>query len=389
MLKFKQQVLKHRDVIEKCYIVINIVVLVYVSLYNFDYKVWAWQNPNRSVAIINVLVSFSGIFGILANYFFSKHYKIAYLLSLINIIFFICFAFYNYLIIDGLINLFIYIPILIFNFHKTYIRKKIVFEYFVSGVHTWTFFGMIFIILSIAFYFLNPQVTYLYNITFGFDPVQNAFGTFYKYKLDGNILLSMINSLSVVALMMLSLGFRENWYVWIVKNIISFVFFGGVGFFSIVVILLNAVYMNMSLFYFYVTSRKQEVRVKLQTEANSVLSAHMAASLKENGYVIYDKIEVANKLSYADAKKLLKESIYQFKPTYGNMKNIILWDMKSLLHTIESRIVLDSKISKLKWAFRKKIYQLSILLRPKMDYTTNIEKLPHLLTSFDHSYTYN
>ncbi|UWW01016.1 nicotinamide mononucleotide transporter family protein [Mycoplasmopsis felis] len=149
----------------------------------------------------------------------------------------------------------------------------------------------------------------MFNIIFNLTP--SEFGSFYKYQLAGKILISLINSLSVVALLMLSLGFKENWYVWLVKNIFSYIFFGGIGFLSVTVILINVVFMNLSLYFYFISDKTKEIRIYVK-------------DLKPDNLIYNSKfnfvlVEGINEITYSlkQGKDFFKLHLKEFKKTFS------------------------------------------------------------------------
>ncbi|MCU9931489.1 nicotinamide mononucleotide transporter family protein [Mycoplasmopsis felis] len=356
---------KHKVKFEILYVILNISSLFFLSIFDVDGNNWVWlTNKSTWIKFINVFVAFSGIFGILSSYAFARHLKFGYFFGLINTVFYMLFAFSNQLIIDGFINLFMYIPILLFSFFKTKIKKQIKFEYFVSTIYTWSFFIVLIILFWVIFYFLSSPINNLFNIIFNLTP--SEFGSFYKYQLAGKILISLINSLSVVALLMLSLGFKENWYVWLVKNIFSYIFFGGIGFLSVTVILINVVFMNLSLYFYFISDKTKEIRIYVK-------------DLKPDNLIYNSKfnfvlVEGINEITYSlkQGKDFFKLHLKEFKKTFSQKQNILNFDLNKVLNTINLNIKLKNKREKILWKAQFYIFKLSILLRPKYNHSFSL-----------------
>ncbi|WP_326495003.1 nicotinamide mononucleotide transporter family protein [Mycoplasmopsis felis] len=356
---------KHKVKLEIFYVILNISSLFFLSIFDVDGNNWVWlTNKSTWIKFINVFVAFSGIFGILSLYAFARHLKFGYFFGLINTVFYMLFAFSNQLIIDGFINLFMYIPILLFSFFKTKIKKQIKFEYFVSTIYTWSFFIILIILFWVIFYFLSSPINNLFNIIFNLTP--SEFGSFYKYQLAGKILISLINSLSVVALLMLSLGFKENWYVWLVKNIFSFIFFGGIGFLSVTVILINVVFMNLSLYFYFISDKTKEIRIYVK-DLNP-------DNLIYNSKFNFVLVEGINEITYSlkQGKESFKLHLKEFKKTFSQKQNILNFDLNNVLNTINLNIKLKNKQEKILWKTQFYIFKLSILLRPKYNHSFSL-----------------
>ncbi|SYV97278.1 Uncharacterised protein, partial [Mycoplasmopsis edwardii] len=140
------------------------------------------------------------------------HKYVAYVLGIINAALFALFAFSFGLAIEGFINLFIYIPIMLLMSYKTTRIKtnKSNFESFRSNIYSTIFFVFLTIVLTIVFYFTNPELNKVAIKVFGADKVY-PYGGIFRYYVAASLLNSLINALSIVALTMMVLGFRDSW----------------------------------------------------------------------------------------------------------------------------------------------------------------------------------
>ncbi|AMD81083.1 transporter [Mycoplasmopsis canis PG 14] len=346
--------------------ILFMVILIINTLYSFDYKTWIWDNDITSwQKIIGISVSLSSILGVLSVVFFAMHKNIAYVLGIVNAVLFAIFAFSFGLSIEGFINLFIYIPIMIMMWYKTTRIKndKGKFESFRSSIYSSIFFVVLTIILTIIFYFTNPLLNKITVSVLGQDKVYEYGSNFQNYVV-GSILNSLINALSIIALTMMVLGFRDSWIVWIIKNIFSFIFFGGVGFLNITTLLINVIYMIISLYLFMVTSNKNTIKIAF---SNSINFTEINEILKESR-MEYFELELSKQIerNYGSIKRKLKESLKIVKKSQFE-DNVVL--INYLLDQIFylSKLKPKNFLEKIKIFFLKFKYIISLSLQNKLD----------------------
>nr|WP_322958908.1 nicotinamide riboside transporter PnuC [Mycoplasmopsis canis]WQQ12320.1 nicotinamide riboside transporter PnuC [Mycoplasmopsis canis] len=346
--------------------ILFMVILIVNTLYSFDYKTWIWDNDITSwQKIIGISVSLSSILGVLSVVFFAMHKNIAYVLGIINAVLFAIFAFSFGLSIEGFINLFIYIPIMIMMWYKTTRIKndKGKFESFRSSIYSSIFFVVLTIILTIIFYFTNPLLNKITVSVLGQDKVYE-YGSNFRSYVVGSILNSLINALSIIALTMMVLGFRDSWIVWIIKNIFSFIFFGGVGFLNITTLLINVIYMIISLYLFMVTSNKNTIKIAF---SNSINFAEINEILKESR-MEYFELELSKQIerNYGSIKQKLKESLKIVKKSQFE-DNVVLINylLDQIFHL--SKLKPKNFLEKIKILFLKFKYIISLSLQNKLD----------------------
>ncbi|MBN4084242.1 nicotinamide riboside transporter PnuC [Mycoplasma sp. CSL10166] len=390
------------NIIKRIIVAIIIIFLGFNTLYSFDYKTWIWEFGSVWQKVIGVSVSLSALLGVLSVIAFSNHKKIGYPLGILNALLFSLFAFSFKIPLDAFINLFIYIPILIFTYFKTtrIIKNNKNFEFFRSNIYSTTFFVFLTILMSVLFYYVTPllheEILILLN---QFDKTQ-IYGTNFNYYQAAIILNSLINALSIIALIMMLLGFRDSWPVWILKNILSFIFFGGVGFLNWTTMIINIIYMLLSIYFYLVTTNKQNVKIAfigtsgsgkevLIDKLNPYFNYNKFTKFedfKENSQEYIDYINNLKTNSYKFHKDIFRRRLKEIKKMQVNTINIMDGHMIEDFIYPEINIKLNNFSSKQKWywKFWKLKYLVSLALQEKLDYifvitkdfkTTNINRL--------------
>ncbi|QKT05578.1 nicotinamide mononucleotide transporter family protein [Mycoplasma sp. OR1901] len=392
----------YTSVIKRIIVAIIIIFLGFNTLYSFDYKSWIWEFGSVWQKVIGVSVSLSALLGVLSVIAFSNHKKIGYPLGIVNALLFSLFAFSFKIPLDAFINLFIYIPILIFTYFKTtrIIKNNKNFEFFRSNIYSTSFFVFLTILMTVLFYYVTPllheKILILLN---QFDKTQ-IYGSNFNYYQAAIILNSLINALSIIALSMMLLGFRDSWPVWIFKNILSFIFFGGVGFLNWTTMIINIIYMLFSIYFYLVTTNKQNVKIAfISTSASGkeVLIDKLNPYFNYNKFTKFEDFN-ANSEEYVDYINDLKTNGYKFqrgifkrrlkqiKKMQFNAINVMDGHMIEDFIYPEVNIKLNNFSNKEKWywKFWKMKYIISLALQEKLDYvfvitkdfkTTNVNRL--------------
>lgn len=352
---------------QKLFLVLFMLILIINTLYSFDYKSWIWTGEISTwQKIIGISISLSAILGVLSVVFFAMHKNIAYILGISNAILYALFAFSFGLAIDGFINFVIYIPIMFLTWYKTTRIKNSnnLFESFRSNIYSTSFFGFLTVLLTISFYYANPLVNKFVLNLLGKDGIE-VYGNNFKYFTAGNILISLISALSIVALTMMVMGFRDSWIIWIIKNFVSFAFFGGIGFVNITTLLINVIYMLISLHLFLITTNKRKISIAFSHQFGLL---ELKEFFNKHNFEIYEAdfydLEDSNKNEY---KKHLKESLKLVKASqftkYNVFNNYLLDDILAL-----DKIKIKSFYEKLTWKYLKLRYKISLAMQNKLDY---------------------
>lgn len=124
------------------------------------------------------------------------------------------------------------------NIPKYIISREILLIIFILGL-----------CVFLVFYFTNPLINKVVKYLIYKD--YKEFGYNFNNFIWGSILLSTSNSVSVIALILMTIGFKSSWIIWCFKNITSILFFSGIGFLDITLILINAIYMTFSIYLFW------------------------------------------------------------------------------------------------------------------------------------------
>ncbi|TQC54845.1 nicotinamide riboside transporter PnuC [Mycoplasmopsis cynos] len=344
-----------------------IIFLIFNTLYSFDYGSWIWDGDlSPWQKTIGICVSLSAILGVLSVVLFAVHKNLAYVLGIVNAILFSLFAFSFGLAIEGFTNFFIYIPIMILMWYKTTRIKnnKKQFESFRSNTYSTIFFIFLTFILTIAFYYINPNLNKVAIQIFGKDKVYE-YGSNFKYFEIASIINSLITALSIVALTMMVLGFRESWTIWIIKNVFSFIFFGGIGFLNITTLLINVTYMCISIYLYLVTTNKQKLRIAFSNKINFENTLKFLKA--KEFYLSLSQQSALNNFDFKTENKILKSLLKEIKKS--QFEDNVIFDNYLLDHILAlKKYQLSSFIKKIKRDYLVFKYKISLALQNKLNY---------------------
>ena len=229
------------------------------SLYNIGDSLWIWEKGNDFQNIMGTFSGLTAFTGIIASLLFYKLEKIAFVWAISNALIFGVFALSINLTGDFIVNLIIFVPIFIIMMVRQLFGKRIT-QYRLS----WDILMMlivIFIIAFIALYFLTPTMNQWWAKIINKTSVK--YGDNFNYYWISRILDTLINSISIIVLIMMVLGIKYTWYGWIVKNLLCMIFFGGIGVLNISILLMNIFYLIMDVFIIVMSKNMKSTRVAI------------------------------------------------------------------------------------------------------------------------------
>ncbi|WP_029608658.1 nicotinamide mononucleotide transporter [Mycoplasma simbae] len=363
------------------------ILLFFLSIFSIDQNVWVWQTNDTLIQkIVAVTVAISGILGVISIILFAKKNKLAFIMAITNALFYSLFCIVYGLVIDFTIQI-SYIVILFILWMKSIqeskkLESKKRFIYYRNSIFSTIFYSFLTVIIAIIFFFVNPYTNKLIILLFSNNYIE--FGSNFNYKIPASIILATINAISVVALIMMALGFRESWVVWCFKNIFCFVFFSGVGFLNITVLVINIIYFLLSIYLFAFTSNDKQFKIAfigMGASGKSTIIKAMEDFWKENNVEIISERKTSEQMFF-DYMSDLKKYGYQaqknfFKDRYEQIKQMQL-NERTLIdrHLIDDfifpnalmRINAFDKHQSKKWNyFWKYVYKIKLSMQPKVD----------------------
>ncbi|UWV94172.1 nicotinamide mononucleotide transporter family protein [Mycoplasmopsis cynos] len=243
-------------------------------------------------------------------------------------------------------------------------NNKKQFESFRSNTYSTIFFIFLTFILTIAFYYINPNLNKVAIQIFGKDKVFE-YGSNFKYFEIASIINSLITALSIVALTMMVLGFRESWTIWIIKNVFSFIFFGGIGFLNITTLLINVTYMCISIYLYLVTTNKQKLRIAFSNKINFENTLKFLKA--KEFYLSLSQQSALNNFDFKTENKILKSLLKEIKKS--QFEDNVIFDNYLLDHILAlKKYQLSSVIKKIKRDYLVFKYKISLALQNKLNY---------------------
>ncbi|QKT05403.1 nicotinamide mononucleotide transporter [Mycoplasma sp. OR1901] len=347
--------------------------------------IWDW-NVSILSKILGILVATSAIFGVIATWWFYTRKKHAFLFAILNALLFAIYSLSLNLVADFIIYIGLCIPTFIYLWFITKYKNRIKqyrFNWFTS-----TIVVLIWVISFIILYFIIPHLTTLYGHIIKW-PL--SFGDNFNNKILGKIIAISIDSTLLVAIVMMILGMRSSWIIWQVKNILSIIFFAGIGILNWSVIVINISFSILSLYIFVktFTNKKQIIAITgpgCSGKSTLLNNPKIQKLLIDNNILLRDEREyldneninnnayikaLSNNGSYFEAEKMFFES----------QKNIIieanLTDSNQLLdrHMSDSFLHADllirenkfTQLEKEHWIKEKWKYKWFLMNKPKLD----------------------
>ncbi|WP_322935034.1 nicotinamide mononucleotide transporter family protein [Mycoplasmopsis felis] len=360
------------------------IVLVFLSVYNIETKNFFWhENKNNLANLINLFAAISGFLGVISIYLFANKKQIGFLIATLNAIFLIIYLVYNGLLIDATLN-FIYILIMIITFWKVKRGKtKNIPKYIIS----WEILLIIFILglcVFLVFYFTNPLINKVVKYLIYKD--YKEFGYNFNNFIWGSILLSTSNSVSVIALILMTTGFKSSWIIWCFKNIASILFFSGIGFLDITLILINAIYMTFSIYLFWLEKNESQIRfgfIGMGASGKSTIIRELSEFLKTNNIKIIDE-RLTDEKVFLKYMTDLKTNGYQTQILFFKDRLKQINEMSDYSYSLIDRHMIDDflfpdTLIEMKYFNKKQIlfwkylykpyYKIMLSVQPKVDYT--------------------
>ncbi|WP_322935838.1 hypothetical protein RRG37_04210 [Mycoplasmopsis felis] len=255
---------------------------------------------------------------------------------------------------------------------------------------SWEILLIIFILglcVFLVFYFTNPLINKVvkYLIYKDYKEFSYNFNNF----IWGSILLSTSNSVSVIALILMTIGFKSSWIIWCFKNIASILFFSGIGFLDITLILINAIntiYMTFSIYLFWLEKNESQIRfafIGMGASGKSTIIKELSEFLKTNNIKIIDE-RLTDEKVFLKYMEDFKTNGYQTQILFFKDRLKQINEMSDYSYSLIDRHMIDDflfpdTLIEMKYFNKKQIlfwkylykpyYKIMLSVQPKVDYT--------------------
>ncbi|MBN4083275.1 nicotinamide mononucleotide transporter [Mycoplasma sp. CSL10137] len=373
--------------LDKILLISLTLIITIFSAFSIENKTIIWDsNVSVIVKILGIIVASSAIFGVIATWWFYTRKKYAFLFAILNAFLFGIYSISLNLVADFIIYVGLCVPTFIYLRYITKYKNRI--KQYRFNWLTSIFIVSIWVISFIVLYFTIPHLTFLYG-----KMIKQSlyFENNFNNKFLGKIIAISIDSTLLVAVVMMILGMKSSWVIWQIKNILSIIFFAGIGILNWSVIIINISFSVLSLYIFIKTfiNKKRIIAItgpgcsgkstllnnpkiqKLLKDYNILLKDERSyldnANINNNDYIK----ALSNKGSYFDAEKMFFES----------QKKIIIESNLTNSHQLLDRHMSDSflhadvlikenkftKSEKEKWIKEKRRYKWFLMNKPKLD----------------------
>ena len=91
---------------------------------------------------------------------------------------------------------------------------------------------------------------------------------------------------------MMIFGYQQSWYVWLVKNALAIIFFSGIGFLNVSVIIMNILYGSLSIFIYINVKKEKHLHISIigpGAVGKSTIIEKLKIFFKEKDIKIFDE----------------------------------------------------------------------------------------------------
>ncbi|MCU9933871.1 hypothetical protein NWE60_01985 [Mycoplasmopsis felis] len=187
-------------------------------------------------------------------------------------------------------------------------------------------------------------------------------------------------------------GFKSSWIIWCFKNIASILFFSGIGFLDITLILINAIYMTFSIYLFWLEKNESQIRfgfIGMGASGKSTIIRELSEFLKTNNIKIIDE-RLTDEKVFLKYMTDLKTNGYQTQILFFKDRLKQINEMSDYSYSLIDRHMIDDflfpdTLIEMKYFNKKQIlfwkylykpyYKIMLSVQPKVDYTFVVLKI--------------
>ncbi|NQZ29262.1 MAG: nicotinamide mononucleotide transporter [Mycoplasmatales bacterium] len=370
--------MKKINLIETIMLILLSLLLIVFSLYSVSYNSWIWESGGTWKRVLGTLSGLAAFTGILATFLFWKRNPHS-LFAFINAILFGLFALSVNLTGDFLVNFFWIIPVLIFTNIRSKKSKMTIYRLTKYSI---TSLVCIFVIGFVFFIMVNPLMNNLWIKILKINDF--TYGTNFKFYWGGRILDSLMNALTLVGMIMMVKGYKQTWYLWVIKNIVAILFFGGIAVIDVSILIMNISFLILMFFIIHAELKKKTLRVAIigpGAIGKSTVIKYLKPFLEENNIQLFDEREGIITDQFSDYMNNMKKYAYEmqvgfFDKRISQLKKLCaldkgLMDRHSTDDFIFSRLHIEQKNFSQeqikKWNKKEKRYWRTLQSLPKLD----------------------
>ncbi|MCP4336868.1 MAG: deoxynucleoside kinase [Mycoplasma sp.] len=336
--------MKKIKILEKLMLVILSILLIIFSLYSVKDDSWIWASKKSGTwqKALGTLSGFAAFTGILATFLFWKRNPNSHIFAFINAILFGLFALSINLTGDFLVCFFWIIPILIFTNIKS---RKAKMKIYVLTQNTIIGLVTVWVISFIFFITVNPLINNLWSKVLKWEDFK--YGQYFKFYWGGRILDSLMNSLTVVGMFMLIRGYKETWYLWIVKDVAAILFFGGIADVNVSILIMNAAFLFLIFFILkneWTTKTLRMAIIGPGAIGKTEVIKNLRPFLKQNNLTIFDEREGIITDQFSEYMDNMKKYAYEMQVGFFDKRISQLKELCSLNKGIMDRHSTDDFI---------------------------------------------
>lgn len=282
---------------------------VFFSVYSISNNELVWESGETYQRVLGSFSGFAAFTGIIATIKFYKREHSSFVYSMINAILFGAFSLSINLTGDFIVNVFWYIPLMLFLFIKIKKGEKTL-VYRLTNEKT-ILLLILFILVFLLFWFLNPLLN---NVLSEIVGTNTDYGSYFKYFYFAKFLDALMNSICIIAVVMMMLGIKETWYIWIPKNIAGIIFFSGVGIVNVSIILMNVIYLLISILIIVKNINRKELKIAIVgpgAVGKTTVIKHCKEFLENNHFKTIQEREVFINDNYDSYMNNMKEEAFK------------------------------------------------------------------------------
>ncbi|MCK5867307.1 MAG: nicotinamide mononucleotide transporter [Mycoplasmataceae bacterium] len=318
---------------------------VFLSLYSITQDSWLWESGLLHQKILGTTSGLAAFTGVIATIYFWKRKPRAFLLGILNAFLFGSYALSINLTGDFIVNLFWYVPIMFFM--SFYLKKSNEIKEKVFNKKSGILLAISFILVFIGFFFITPLMNEGWSDILGEESVK--YGKNFNYYWVSRVLDTLMNSVSSIAVVMMILGYKYTWIVWLFKNISGIIFFGGIGVLNISILLMNIIFLIISIFIYYNIYVNKESEIKIAiigpgAVGKTTVISHIQDFLDENKIIPVQEREDFIDEKFADYMSNMKNSAFATQKNFFQKRYKQIQGLKSKPRAMIDRHIIDDFI---------------------------------------------
>ena len=354
-------------------------ILILFSLYSVSDNNWIWDNGNDWQKILGTISGLAAFTGIFATILFFQREKKAYYFAISNAVLFGIYALSVNLTGDFIVNLIWYVAVFIYMIIK---ERKDQLKNRRITLEMYIFIGATFIVGFLFFWFLTPYINKEWGKLINFN---TTYGSNFNYYWASRVLDTLSNTISIITIIMMIKGYWQTWFFWIAKDVISITLFGGIGFVNISIIIMNIVYLLISIYILYKYFSTKIIRIAFigpGAVGKSTTINYLSDFFKKYGFILIDERTETDNNNFKKYMSDLKNNAFKAQVNFFEKRIEQSWRLHSVEKGIMDRHSTDdflfshlhiklgnfSENEIFKWKKLEKKYWRELRSMPKLDH---------------------